>query len=539
MRIALAQVNPTIGDFAGNFAPHHEAIDRAKAAGCDLVVFPELATTGYPPRDLLEERWFVQREPRRPQAPGRGDRRHRRRSWATSSARRVRRRGRRLHNAPRLFEDGRILARARKSLLPTYDVFDETRYFEPGRRRDGRRGSPAPRLGLTICEDIWNDEIFGRPPLPPRPRRAAGPRRAPTLLVNISASPFTLGKRERRHDLLGAGRPPPRPARRLRATRSAATTSWSSTATRWSSTPAAAASPGRAAFAEDLVVVDLETRRRASATPSRPSPDEEARSTALRSACATTSASAASASAVLGLSGGIDSALVAAPGRARRSARRTCSACPCPRRYTSARPIEDAAAAGRATSASASHDRPHRAASTRPYLEARWRRPSRDAPPTLTEENIQARIRGNILMALLEQVRPPAALHRQQERAGGRLLHALRRHGRRPGGHRATCPRRWSTRWRAHAQPRSGEVIPRAVAHASRRRPSCGRTRPTRTRCRPTTCSTPSCKLYVEERLSPAEIAERGLRPRAWSRRSWPGCTATSTSAGRPPRASR
>ena len=129
MRIALAQVNPTIGDFAGNFRLINEAIDRAKAAGCDLAVFPELATTGYPPRDLLEERWFVQQNldglkrliRRRAASPS---------PWATSRRRRAPR-----PPAPQLRPPvrGRSgAARARKMLLPTYDVFDEDALLRAG-----------------------------------------------------------------------------------------------------------------------------------------------------------------------------------------------------------------------------------------------------------------------------------------------------------------------------------------------------------------------------------------------------------------------
>src|SRR5205814_1747644 len=157
MRIALAQINPTVGDIAANVRKHVDFIARAKAGGANLVVFPELSVTGYPPKDLLLKSQFVQDNLR-------GVRTIASRvtgidaivGYAERNEQPV---GRPLHNAVAVLRDGQIVSRHFKTLLPTYDVFDESRYFEPG--ADERQnivtigGRP---MGLSICEDLWNDE---------------------------------------------------------------------------------------------------------------------------------------------------------------------------------------------------------------------------------------------------------------------------------------------------------------------------------------------------------------------------------------------
>ena len=201
MKIALAQINPTIGDFDGNTAKIAAFIDRAKELGCDLVVFPELAITGYPPRDLLERRDFVGENLRRVHSlvdsvEGIGvicgfvDEN-------TNGA------GYPLHNGAVLFESGKILQKVYKRLLPDYDVFDESRYFEPGTDCSSflYKGN---NIGLTICEDIWNDkDLFARRLYPMDPVEQMVQDGA-NLIINISSSPFHAGKRKFKWDLLGS-----------------------------------------------------------------------------------------------------------------------------------------------------------------------------------------------------------------------------------------------------------------------------------------------------------------------------------------------
>ncbi len=199
MKIALAQINTIVGDLTGNEAKILAAYDRAVAAKCDLVLSPELAITGYPPRDLLQKKHFVaqnlevlQRMAAKTGATGLvvgfvGD--HRAEP------------GRDLTNSVALLRHGKIAAIRHKTLLPTYDVFDEDRYFEPAAENtpvdfDGHK------LGLTICEDVWNDEDFWPDRLyrrnPPMDLVAAGA----DILLNISASPWHLGKETTRFEML-------------------------------------------------------------------------------------------------------------------------------------------------------------------------------------------------------------------------------------------------------------------------------------------------------------------------------------------------
>jgi NAD+ synthase (glutamine-hydrolysing) len=198
MKIALAQVNPIIGDFAYNTEKIKAAAERAKDQSCDLVVFSELVISGYPPRDLLEKRDFVKANLAYLQ------------DLVKSIAgigvicgyvdRNPRMGGNPLYNSAVLFEGGEILHTAHKRLLPTYDVFDEIRYFEPG-----LECTPYPyknyRIGLAVCEDIWNDrEFFMKPryPIDPVERMV---KEGANLIINVAASPYYAGKREFKRDM--------------------------------------------------------------------------------------------------------------------------------------------------------------------------------------------------------------------------------------------------------------------------------------------------------------------------------------------------
>lgn len=188
MKIALVQTNPVIGDFPGNSSKILEWTGKARDAGCRLAVFPELSLCGYPPQDLLERADFI-----------RAHENHLRKLTGQISSIAViigaveprTGRGKPLYNSCLLIDEGRILGRSRKMLLPTYDVFDETRYFEPGDR-------PAVatldnlRLGLTVCEDIWCESRNYY--CDPVSTMTESPGDRPDLLVNISASPYHDGK---------------------------------------------------------------------------------------------------------------------------------------------------------------------------------------------------------------------------------------------------------------------------------------------------------------------------------------------------------
>ena len=154
MKVALAQLNLTVGDICGNESKIVNAYQRAVAEGVDLMVCPELALTGYPPRDLLLKEDFVSANlealDRLAAATGKTG------LLVGFVGKSEPKPGRALTNSAALLQDGKTLGIRHKMLLPTYDVFDEDRYFEPGSGNtpiefNGRK------LGITICEDLWND----------------------------------------------------------------------------------------------------------------------------------------------------------------------------------------------------------------------------------------------------------------------------------------------------------------------------------------------------------------------------------------------
>jgi NAD+ synthetase len=196
VRIAIAQVNPTVGDLRGNRRLVEEAASRA-AGRAELVVLPELVLTGYPPLDLLERDGFVRDQLAELDALRPASRRIPIVLGAVIPA--EPRGPRRLYNAAVLLAGGEIAAVRPKSLLPTYDVFDERRYFRGAERRELARADPAgPAFGLSVCEDAWSREL-GYPIDPTGELAAAGA----ALVVNVSASPWHVGKSAERRRLVG------------------------------------------------------------------------------------------------------------------------------------------------------------------------------------------------------------------------------------------------------------------------------------------------------------------------------------------------
>ena len=200
MKIALAQFNPTVGDFEGNSARIIELACEAKKRGADLAVFSELCLCGYPPQDLVERPVFAERN-------------------ATELARLAKAipmpsvvgyvgraqddTGKPVANSAALIADGKILFEQRKMLLPTYDVFDESRYFQPAHSQH-TFSLRAEKLGITICEDCWNDKNFWAQRLYERDPVAELVAKGSNLILNISSSPYTIDKRSLRHDMLRA-----------------------------------------------------------------------------------------------------------------------------------------------------------------------------------------------------------------------------------------------------------------------------------------------------------------------------------------------
>ncbi|MGD9948684.1 MAG: NAD+ synthase [Desulfobulbus sp.] len=386
MKVALVQTNPIIGAFERNLRQVLHWIGQARQVGCDLVVFPELTLCGYPPQDLLERSSFLEAHdralveliksidgitcivgvPERRQGPGKP-----------------------LFNSALVLERDKIAYRARKQLLPTYDVFDETRYFEPG-TSSAVFPFKGLQCGLTICEDIWwSGENYEADPIK---NFAIGPI-VPDCLINISASPYYYGKLEERQrvfaNLCQQNNLPLLYANQVGGQDGLIFDGHSMVVT-----PQGALHRVAGGFAEEMLVVDSEQWHQAGAgsLTDTVADVEQALVLGVRDYLHKTGFTKA----VLGLSGGIDSAVTAVLAcKALGPENVLCVAMPSP--YTSQYSIDDA----RSLAANLGCDFEMIAISKameayRESLDPFLAGLAEDA----TEQNIQARIRGNLLMAL-------------------------------------------------------------------------------------------------------------------------------------------
>ena len=201
MKIALGQINPTVGDFSGNAAKIIDYSRRAKASGAGLILFPELSVCGYPPRDLVERSSFVTR-----------NRETAERIAAETSGIAVicglvtpasSDTGKSVMNSAAMLTDGKIAFIQSKMLLPTYDVFDEMRNFAPAKSQE-LFSFCGNQMALTICEDAWNDSRFWAKRLYTVDPVESLIHSGGNFVLNISASPFWIGKREFRRDMLAS-----------------------------------------------------------------------------------------------------------------------------------------------------------------------------------------------------------------------------------------------------------------------------------------------------------------------------------------------
>jgi len=396
MKVMLAQLNPTIGDYAGNLAKVEQTLAAAEAAAADLVVFPELFVCGYPPRDLLERAWFVQQAQEAVAKLLAISQAHPHRAFLVGAPLPTGRpNGKGLYNAALLIQAGRVLFQQNKSLLPTYDVFDEARYFDPA---PAIATVPLGRevLGITICEDAWTDpELWLRMPYdrdPVAELAAAGA----TVLINISASPFWAGKEQIRFRLVSGH------AARHRLPFIFVNQVGANDELIFDGRSLAVDCAGRPlavlpAFQEHVEMVDLTPE----AVPVRPisyapQPIIESVYEALLLGIRDYMRKTGFRQAVVGLSGGIDSAVVAALAAAALGPENVLGVT-MPSRFSSAGSVADS----RQLAANLGirfliipiaevHEAYLRVLT--PFFEGR--------PPDITEENIQARIRGNYLMAL-------------------------------------------------------------------------------------------------------------------------------------------
>ncbi|MEC5163920.1 MULTISPECIES: NAD+ synthase [unclassified Janthinobacterium] len=200
LKLAIAQLNYTVGDFAGNAAATERHMAGAAAAGADIVVFSELSLCGYYPADLLEDAAFLGRLDDALAQVIDASRRVPSLVTVLGTVRRNSGPGKPLYNALLAIQDGAVVAEYYKQLLPTYGIFDERRHFEPGPEGACLLDVAGHRIGFMVCEDGWNDA--GRDYLvnPFTALRAAKPE----LVISINASPSDIGKRQQRHDLFRA-----------------------------------------------------------------------------------------------------------------------------------------------------------------------------------------------------------------------------------------------------------------------------------------------------------------------------------------------
>ena len=205
MKVTIAQINSTNGDLAGNVAKILEAIEKAKADGADIVVFPELITHGYTSQDWFQDSDIIAHalEPLQKIIPAT--------DGITAIVGTIRPNedtdGRRLFNSAAVISNGELVRFVDKSLLPEYDVFDDPRYFEPDENPNGiveiydREGKPH-RLGVVVCEDFWNDKTFWKERLYDHDPTDIVIERGAEIIVSINASPYNKGKIKLRCDMV-------------------------------------------------------------------------------------------------------------------------------------------------------------------------------------------------------------------------------------------------------------------------------------------------------------------------------------------------
>ena len=389
MNIAISQINTTVGDFDGNCDKIVDAWRHADEAGAELLVLPELALCGYPPRDLLSKPAFLrQNQVALDRLAKRGGRAVAVVGYASVNETNS---GRPARNSAAVLRDGQVRALRHKTLLPTYDVFDEDRYFEPA-----TDNTPVEilgkKIGITICEDIWNDEVFlndrryGRSPTDELTGGGA------ELLLNLSASPWNLGKEHSRHVLLSQ-----------LSTKAGCPVVYCNLVggndelvfdggSQYYNGHGVLGASG-AMFAEDLLLVDTETIVPKS---SNTSGDDEKIHKALSLGVRDYLHKCGFASAVIGLSGGIDSAVTAAVAVNALGAENVRGVA-MPSQYSSQGSLDDAEHLAKALGIQ------YDVVPIEPVFEqlkSQLGEIFEGLNEDTTEENMQARIRGNILMSM-------------------------------------------------------------------------------------------------------------------------------------------
>lgn len=388
MRIALAQNNYHTGNFEGNVSKMLVAIENAKTQGASLVVFAELAVTGYPPRDFLEFDHFLElcNESIQRIAAACTD-------IAAIVGVPVYNRsgsGKRLYNAALLLADGQVKATVAKSLLPTYDVFDEYRYFEPASETQVVELN-GKRLAITICEDLWNVGKHQQYPSAPMDSLIA---QKPDLIVNIAASPFAAAQPAERLAVLAHN------ATHYQLPLVYVNHVGAQTELIFDGASMAINADGSVAarlhaFQEDFAVVEWHEKGFKPAT-IHPQPEKEALiEAALEMGIRDYFRKLGFTKAILGLSGGIDSALVTVLA-ARALGAHNVHCLLMPSRYSSDHSIDDSVALAKNLGVSYEILPIEEAYVAYEHILAK---PFEGTTPNITEENLQSRIRGMLLMA--------------------------------------------------------------------------------------------------------------------------------------------
>jgi NAD+ synthase/NAD+ synthase (glutamine-hydrolysing) len=390
MKIALAQFNPTVGDFSGNSSRILQLANDAQRRGADLVVFSELCLCGYLPQDLLERPAFIERNVeelsnlakklRIPTIVG----------YAGKAGESVT--GKTIANKAALVCGGRVVFEQTKMLLPTYDVFDENRYFQPAKEQFVFPLANE-KLGITICEDVWNDKNFWAKRLYERDPVAELVGKGTTVILNISASPYTIDKRALRLDILRSlARHHRRPV--VYVNQVGGNDSLIFDGSSVAVTPDGRVAAQGSAFEEDLVLFDTATGQ--GEVHSQPTDEVEYAYRALVIGTRDYVHKCRFQKVLIGLSGGIDSAVTAAIA-VDALGRENVLGVSMPGPFSSE---------GSRTDARRLADNLGIEMLTIPitevynaYLEA-LKPVFAGRPADVTEENIQARIRGNYLMAL-------------------------------------------------------------------------------------------------------------------------------------------
>lgn len=389
MKIALAQINTCMGAIEQNVKKIDGNLEKAKTLGADLTVFPELAIAGYPPKDLIERRGFVEKNQKALELLAK---KHVDKRFIVGFIEKHGGPGNGQYNSAAYVERGKVKFVQRKSLLPTYDVFDESRYFDKGGGADvvDIMGS---KVGITICEDMWAEHPMGERRLYRDNPTEELRRKKPDLFINISGSPYHLGKEGIRRQLIE------KLVKKTKAPFVFVNLVGGNDELVFDGGSFVMDSKGElmhrsAVFAEELTLVDLD------GGPFQIAPWPEAKEAWLGEALALGLRDYAKKcgfeKVLIGLSGGIDSALtalLAAEALGPENVSAVMMASP----YTSTRSKEDAARVANALGIEFASIPIHECMKAYDHaLKDVFKGLSQDA----TEENIQARIRGTILMAL-------------------------------------------------------------------------------------------------------------------------------------------